>query len=1169
MRKIRIFVSSPGDVGEERAIAHRVIERLKFRYAARADLEVLLWEHLPLVATKSFQEQIPDAGEFDLVVMVVWSRMGTRLPDAIQREDGSRYESGTEYEFEQALAASRKRGLPSLIVYRKTARVMVELSAQEGDLLELTRQKKSVEAFIDRWFKSPDGSFHAAFHPFESSAQFEDLLERHLRGLIDGKIGARAAGPAAAASQPLWDQGSPFRGLERFDFEHGMIYFGRTAAANDVLNALRQQAAAGCPFVLVFGKSGVGKSSFVRAGVLPLLCDPGVIEGIRHWRRAIFEPSDSTGDSLDGLAAALFTETALPELKEATTEEELAKLLRTSPDAAVPLLRSTLNSIAKTTGLAAETQARSASEGSPVRLVLAIDPLEEIFSRPGATHDDRARLIAALAALAKSGLVWVIGTMRSDFYERCGELPGLLALKAGSGQYHLAPPTSAEISRMIRLPAQLAGLQFEEDEQEGPLEDVLKDAAAEDPAGLPLLQFALDEIYKRSKAAETGLLTFAAYRELGGIHGAIRTRAEETIADVEKQLGDRLPKTFANVFSLLVGVNQVTEHSVVRRYAYLDRITADPDRRALVDALIAARLFMTDIDDENRPVVTLAHEALLHHWPRLQHWIEENRDFLRIRGRVAAAAARWREESREPAYLLSDGKPLAEAEHLLQQHRGELAPDSIEYIEASSAAVRALHLRARQRNRRILVTISTALVAALIFGVVSFFLFQEARRQREIALNNEKYAQGQERIAKQKATEASEQRESATKRARAAQQLIEFLLADLRDSLAPDNARDAGLIAKISKEVVDHYHSLDSASDTPEVKREHANKLLGVANIFRKMARFEEAANLAQMSLDLRQSAASAPDKDLLETLDLLGTCHNQLGHYPQAERFYLQAIDETVKLPEDKATRTGRATGRLAEFYRQMGRYVESDNLHRQAISRAEANLAADDLDLATRYNDYGELLRYRGNLSESEKYLQKALDIAGKEPVRDAGKLAEIRSNRGVLLADQGQHAEAKIVLRQTLAASIKAFGEQNQIVAADRYKLARVLIVLKEFDDQDGAEGAATLLDKSASVLIQIFSDKHLRTAKCLEARAELHLARAQYDDAAKDAAHVLDIREQTLPVPHPEIINTLHQLARIEMARGRAADAGKYETRAAEMTASHTARESAAEAKLAGK
>src|SRR6187455_3339634 len=101
MRKLRIFVSSPGDVGEERSIAHRVIDRLRFRYVGRADLDMMLWEHLPLVATQSFQDQIPDAGKLDIVVMVVWSRMGTRLPGTIKRTDESHYDSGTEYEFEK------------------------------------------------------------------------------------------------------------------------------------------------------------------------------------------------------------------------------------------------------------------------------------------------------------------------------------------------------------------------------------------------------------------------------------------------------------------------------------------------------------------------------------------------------------------------------------------------------------------------------------------------------------------------------------------------------------------------------------------------------------------------------------------------------------------------------------------------------------------------------------------------------------------------------------------------------------------------------------------------------------------------------------------------------------------------------------------------------------
>jgi tetratricopeptide (TPR) repeat protein len=933
--------------------------------------------------------------------------------------------------------------------------------------------------------------------------------------------------------------------LERFDYEHGMIYFGRTAAVNDVLTALRQQAAAGSPFVLVFGKSGVGKSSFIRAGVLPMLCDPGVIEGIRHWRRAIFEPSDSTGDSLDGLAAALFTPTALPELAGCTNEDELARLLRQSPDAAIPLIRTTLNEAAKAAGLGAE-----AGRAPPVRLALVIDPLEEVYSRPGASHEDRERFVAALSALASSGQVWVLGTMRSDFYERCGELPGLLALKSGAGQYHLAPPTSAEIGRMIRLPAQLAGLSFEEDEQEGPLDEVLKEAAASDPGALPLLQFALDEIYQRSRAAETGLLTFAAYRELGGIHGAIRTRAEEAIAQVGKLLGSRLEATYSAVFSLLVGVNQVTEHSVVRRYAYLDQINADADRKTLVEALIAARLFMTDIDDENRPVVTLAHEALLKHWPRLQHWIEENRDFLRIRSRVSSACARWREENREPAYLLIEGKPLAEAEHLLDR-RGELSAEVIEYIEASAAAVRAEHIRARQRTRRILVTISSALVAALIFGMVSFWQFREARSQRNIAESN--------------ATDARQQRNSAVKRARASHELIEFLLADLRDSLAPDHERDAKLIEQIAGQVVAHYRKLDSERDAPQVKLEHANNLLGVAKIFRKMARFAAAAELAEVSLRLRESANEqlhiAADPNLPETLDLLGVCHNQLGDYSKADALFKRSVRENIEQFGEDAADTGRAYGRLAELYRQLGRYVESERLHRRAVAIAEAKLAPDDLELAVRYNDLAELLRYRERLEDSERLFNQALKIVSKPPIRDRRQLAEVQGNLGVLLADRNKLPEAEALLRATLEEDVKAVGAQNPLVAADRYKLSRVLIA------QGMLEEADELLAESERILLRAFGKQHLRTAKCFEALAELRLAEKRADEAADYGARVLAIRNETLPKIHPEIIKAMELLVRVETARGRTDVAKAFATQAQEMHVAHAAQESAAEGGVA--
>ncbi len=106
-------------------------------------------------------------------------------------------------------------------------------------------------------------------------------MEVHLRKLLEERL--PRSRPGAGPRFRVWTAGSPFRGLETFDFDHSPIFFGRTKATSEVLDALRAQASQGRPFVLVLGMSGCGKSSLVRAGVLPLLTQPGVIEGVGLW----------------------------------------------------------------------------------------------------------------------------------------------------------------------------------------------------------------------------------------------------------------------------------------------------------------------------------------------------------------------------------------------------------------------------------------------------------------------------------------------------------------------------------------------------------------------------------------------------------------------------------------------------------------------------------------------------------------------------------------------------------------------------------------------------------------------------------------------------------------------------------------------------------------------
>jgi Novel STAND NTPase 1 len=503
-RALRIFISSPGDVAEERHRASRVLQRLQGEFTRYVILEPILWEHEPMRATRHFQEQIILPSQTDIVVCILWSRLGTRMPPGkFKRDDGTPYLSGTEFEFEDAARAYREKGTPDLLVFRKTSEPLISLN-NERAIQERLEQKKALEAFWNRWFGNPLDAFQAAFTLFETPEQFARLLEDHLRKLIRDRL------PQHLVDEPeprRWTKDiSPYRGLEAFTWEHTEVFCGRQRAISAVIEALTQQAERGCAFVLVFGMSGCGKSSLVRAGVLPALADPGIV-GVDLWRDCIFRPSDASSDLYDGLARALCTDASLPELHTLTSAADLASLFRDAPQHSVTLVRAALQRAAE-----AEQAKTGLGQLPEARLALVVDQLEELFTLEWVHAKARANFVAVLSALAHSGFVWVITTMRSDFYPRCVELRELVRLKEGDGQYDLLPPTAAEMADMIRSPARAAALRFEVKDGLS-LENVLHEAAADNPTALPLLEFTLDELYKQRA---DGVLTFDAYERLGG-----------------------------------------------------------------------------------------------------------------------------------------------------------------------------------------------------------------------------------------------------------------------------------------------------------------------------------------------------------------------------------------------------------------------------------------------------------------------------------------------------------------------------------------------------------------------------------------------------------------------------------------------------------------------------
>jgi WD40 repeat protein len=295
--------------------------------------------------------------------------------------------------------------------------------------------------------------------------------------------------------------------------------------------------------------------------------------------------------------------------------------------------------------------------------------------------------------------------------------------------------------------------------------------ASVNPDSLPLLEFTLDELYKRKR--EDGMLTFAAYRELGGVEGALATRAGEVLASLPAPVQAAFSPVFREQVSLAAASDVPT-----RKSASFARLRSTPEKRTFVDAFIAARLLTADRSGADGPaVVRIAHEALVSRWQKLADWIEENRALLQIRARIAAASATWDDGNRTRGFLLAIGGPLEEARRLLSENF-DLSDEETAFIDASEQQASCVRLAKRAAV--------AALVGLTILAVVGGGV---AEYQREGANAARAAAETQKRRADVNAVQA----EGGRREADAARKIAEEqkVVAEKAKALADQNAQSA------------------------------------------------------------------------------------------------------------------------------------------------------------------------------------------------------------------------------------------------------------------------------------------------------------------------------------------------------------------------------------------
>jgi DNA-binding CsgD family transcriptional regulator len=548
------------------------------------------------------------------------------------------------------------------------------LSPREREVLALLAAGRADGEIADVLFISKKtASVHVANikGKLGASSRIEIAMLAARLGLVDENGRSSTAGSAPARSNRSRVI-CPFKGLASYDVGDARFFFGRERAVAELVARL-----AGSTFVGVVGASGSGKSSIVRAGLVPAIAD-GVLPGSERWAIALMRPG------------------ARP----------LAELLRVLTRA---IRRGTVERHA---GLAVDELLDALPTGG--RVLLVVDQFEEVFTL---CHDEveRASFIRAITSLARDPARRgpVVVTVRADFYGLCTEERDLAGL-FGAGQVVVGPLMADELARAIELPARAAGLRVEPELTAALVADV-----AQQPGALPLLSTTLIELWQRRDGR---MMRYATYERIGRVSGSVSRLAEAAM----EQLGPGGLVAARAIFLRLA--TRGDGDTIVRRPVPVSEFDADrsPDVARALGVLTDHRL--VTVDDGT---VEVAHEVLLHEWPRLRDWLDEDAEGRRLRIHLTGAAREWADADEDSADLYR-GARLGATLDWAEAHGPELNALERRFLAESRAAAEREVKRQQtvnQRLRGLLAGTAALLVVVAVAG--GFAALQQARAEEE------------------------------------------------------------------------------------------------------------------------------------------------------------------------------------------------------------------------------------------------------------------------------------------------------------------------------------------------------------------------------------------------------------------------------------------------------
>lgn len=508
---------------------------------------------------------------------------------------------------------------------------------------------------------------------------------------------------------------NPYKGLKAFEEIDSANFFGREALINRLLTNLRQQQR-GQQFLALIGPSGSGKSSVVKAGIIPRMRH-GTLPGSSKWFVVEMEPGVHPLEELE--AALLRIAVNPPPSLLSQLKEDTRGLLRA---------------------------ARRALPDDQSELFLFIDQFEQVFTQARDKAEVTHFLDSIVTAVTdETSRLRVVITLRADFYDRPLLYPAFGDLVRQYTEVVL-PMTLEELERAIVGPAERVGVMLEP----GLINQIIADVS-EQPGELPLLQYALTELFERRKGR---VLTSDAYETIGGALGALARRADEVYNGLNEAQQNIARQLFLRMVTLGEGGMEDTRRRVTQ--GELISLAADVDQmNTVIDAFDRSRLLTFDHDPITRErTVEVAHEALIREWQRLQRWLAESREDLLIHRRLHLASDEWQRAKQDASYLAT-GARLQQFESWRSSADIALSQEELDYLNASiarreaqaaleaerQAREAALEQRSQARLRALVAVMAVAAVIALVLAAFAFSARQEAVASANAAATSQAVAE--------------------------------------------------------------------------------------------------------------------------------------------------------------------------------------------------------------------------------------------------------------------------------------------------------------------------------------------------------------------------------------------------------------------------------------------